>query len=144
MSPSSQTPRSSFPDPSPELCPTFHIPPLCVLRRFHGLPGPLQKDARRKTMQFPGTNVSRSLTGTQLVTKRVMSLHPHNPQFWSQVKPSIPHTLNRYSRTKVQGIFVYIVEIHDPDLVLVSRSLGPRFQTPRSPFSRRLGPRPDP
>ena len=49
--------------------------------------GPLQKDARRKTMQLPGTNVSRSLTGTQLVTKRVMSLHPHNPQFWSKVIP---------------------------------------------------------
>ena len=38
-------------------------------------------------MHFPVTNVSRSQTGTQLVTKRVMSLHPHNPQFWSKVNP---------------------------------------------------------
>ena len=92
------------PGPGPELRATFHTSPLFVLRRFYAFPGPLQKDARRKAMQIPGTNASRSLTATQLVTKSVMSLHPHNPQFRSQVKPPIPHTLNRYSRTRCGGL----------------------------------------
>ena len=52
-----------------------------------GFRDPSRKTPAEKNIQFLGTNVSRSLMGTQLVTKRVMSLHPHNPQFWSKVNP---------------------------------------------------------
>ena len=40
--------------------------------------GPIQKDARRKTMHLGGTQTSRSFTRTRLVTKTMDGLNPQN------------------------------------------------------------------
>ena len=42
------------------------------------LSGPSQKDARRKNMNFGGTQTSRSFTRTRLVTKTMDGLNPLN------------------------------------------------------------------
>ena len=47
---------------------------FCVLGVFV----PNQKDARRKTMNFDGTQTSRSFTRTRLVTKTMDGLNPSN------------------------------------------------------------------
>ena len=47
---------------------------VCVLGVF----GPIQKDARRKTMSFDGTRTFRSFTSTRLVTKTMDGLNPPN------------------------------------------------------------------
>ena len=47
---------------------------VCFLRR-------LQKDARRKTMQIGGTNASRALTATRLVTKTMTLQNLKLPTF---------------------------------------------------------------
>ena len=47
---------------------------FCVLL----VSGPIQKDARRKNMNFGGTQTSRSFTRTQLVTKTIDGLNPPN------------------------------------------------------------------
>jgi len=47
---------------------------FCVFVVF----GPIQKDARRKTMHLGGTQTSRSFTRTRLVTKTMDGLNPQN------------------------------------------------------------------
>ena len=66
------------PHPNPIAAPTHFCPRIALLLTTYVFARPVQKDARRKTMKFGGTNTSRSLTATRLVSKTMNGQKPPN------------------------------------------------------------------
>ena len=83
---------------SPEESATFHTSLLCSFMWFYAFLGPLQKDARRKTIQFGGIKMPRSLTATRLVTKRLILIILNSGDMW------IPYITESLFPHKVRGI----------------------------------------